>query len=74
MVTMMSKLLHVSRKTLQRHTKFKGHIDENDEATCWDLICRQPYQDRLLEGIREKVVEFWETHSHAIPNQKHFLW
>jgi hypothetical protein len=35
---------------------------------------RQPYLDKFLEGIREKVVEIWETQSLVIPNRSHFLW
>jgi len=55
------------------HIKFRVHVDENNEATCWDLICRHSYQDRLPKGSREKVVELWETNSHVIPYQKNFL-
>lgn len=66
MVTTMSKLLCVSRKTLQRHIKFKFHIDENDESTCWALICKQLQRDRLLQGVRENLVEFWEIHSRVV--------
>ena len=68
MVTTMSKLLHVSRKTLHKHTKFKVQGDENDEAPYWALICKQPHQDRILARIKEKVVYFWDTHSCAIPD------
>ena len=52
----MSKLLHISRKTLQKYTKFKVKIDENDEASCWALICREAYKDRMEEDIREKMI------------------
>ena len=38
MVTTMSKLLHVSKKTLHKYTKFRVKIDENDEVACWALI------------------------------------
>ena len=72
-VATMSKLLHVSRKTLHKYTKFRVRIDENDEATCWAFICRQPYRDRLPENVREQVIEFWDRHSRAIPDQKHVL-
>ena len=34
MVTTMSKLLHVSTKTLHKYTKFMVKIDENDEDVC----------------------------------------
>ena len=71
MVTIMPKLLHVSRKMLHKYTKFRVKIDENDEAACWDLICREAYQDRMEEGTREKVIEYWDNHSHAISDRKH---
>ena len=48
-------------------------MDENDETACWDLICRESYQDRMEEGIREKMIEYWDNHSRAIPNQKHVM-
>lgn len=67
-------MLHASSRTLHKYTEFIVQIYENDEATYWDLICRQPYQDKLPIGIRKKVVEFWETHSHVIPDRKHVLW
>ena len=73
MVATMSKLLHVSRKTLHKYTKFRVKIDENDEAACLDVICRESYKDRMEEGIREKVIEYWDNHSHAIPDRKHVL-
>ena len=50
MVATMLKLLHVSRKTIRKYTKFRVKIDENDEATCWDLICRERYKERVEEG------------------------
>lgn len=74
MVATMSKLLHVLRKTLHKHTKFRVWVDENDEVSCWDLITRKPYRDMLLVVIIPIVVEFWEIHSHAILDQKHVLW
>ena len=73
MVATMSKLLHVSRKTLHKYTKFRVKIDENDEVACWNLICREAYKDKMEEGIRQKVIEYWDNHSRAIPNQKHVL-
>ena len=47
--------------------------DENDEAACWALICREAYKDMMEEGIREKVIEYWDNHSRAIPGRKHVL-
>ena len=74
MVEIMSKLLHVSRKTLDKYTKFRVWIDENNEATCWVLICRKPYRDRISGGVGEKVVYFWDNHSLVILDRKHVLW
>ena len=71
MVATMSKLLHVSRKTLHKYTKFRVKIDKNDEAVGWALICREAYKDRMEEGIREKEIKCWDNHSRAIPDQKH---
>ena len=68
MVAIMSKMLHVSRKTLHKYTKFRVNMDENDEAACWDLICIEAYRDRMEEGVREKVIEYWDNHSRAIPD------
>ena len=73
MVATMSKLLHVSRTKLHKYTKLRVKIDENNEVSCWDLICREAYKDRMEEGIREKVIEYWDNHSHAIPYRKHVL-
>ena len=73
MVATMSKLLHVSIKTLHKYTKFKLKIDENDEAACWALICREAFKDGMEEGIRKKVIEYWDNHYHAIPDRKHVL-
>ena len=71
MVAKMSNMLHISRKTLYKYTKFRVKIDENDEAACWALICREAYKDRMEEGIIEKVIEYWDNHSRAIPDRKH---
>ena len=73
MVATMSKLLHVSRISLHKYTKFRVNIDENDEAASWDLIYRESYKDRMEEGIKEKVIEYWDSHSHAILGRKHVL-
>ena len=47
MVTTMSKLLHISRKTLHKYTKFRVKMDEKDEATCWALICKESYKYKM---------------------------
>ena len=54
MVATMSKLLHVSRRTLHKYTKFRVKIDENDEVACWALICREAYQDRM-EAYQDRM-------------------
>lgn len=73
MVATMLKLFHVSRKTLHKQTKFRVWVDENDEVAFWDLITKKPYRDMLPVVIILTVVEFWEIHSHAIPDRKHVL-
>ena len=66
MVSTMASSLNVSKRILFKYTKFRVRIDENDEASCWDLICREPYRGRMEEGIREKMIEFWDICSHVI--------
>ena len=73
MVATMSKLFHVSRKTVHKYTKFRVKIEENDETACWGLICREAYKDMMEEGIKEKVTEYWYNHPCAIPYRKHVL-
>ena len=73
MVATMSNSLHGLRKTLHKYTKFRVKIDENDEAACWALICREAYKDMMEEGIRDKLIEYWDNHSRAIPDPKHVL-
>ena len=58
---------------MHKYTKFRVKIDENEVATRRALICREAYQDRMEEGIREKVIEYWDNHSRAIPDRKHVL-
>ena len=73
MLETMSKSLHVSRKALHKHNKFKVQVDENDEVSCWDIITKNPYQEKLPIGIKLTVVDFLDNHSHTIPNRKHVL-
>ena len=73
MVATMSSLLKVSKRTLFKYTKFRVQIDENGEVACWALICRQHYRCKMAEGIKDKVIEFWDTHSRAIPDRRHVL-
>ena len=58
---------------MHKYTKFRVKIDENNEAPCWALICREAYKDRMEEVIKEKVIEYWDNHSRAIPDRKHVL-
>ena len=43
-------------------------IDENVELSCWAIICRQPYKDRMEEGIKANVHQYWLTHSQVSLN------
>ena len=53
-VATMSKLLHISRITLHKYTKFRVKIDENDEAACWALICREAYNTRWKRASKRR--------------------
>ena len=37
------------------------------------LLFVEAYQDRMEEGTGEKVIEYWDIHSRAIPDRKHVL-
>ena len=63
-------MLKTSRKSLWKHKKFRVHLDEDNEVACLGVILRQPYQDRLLDNVRDKVKEFWHLNSHVLPNEK----
>ena len=65
-----SKMFKTSRKFLWRHTKFRIQLDENDELACWANICRHPYHDRIPDGVRDRVKEFWDLNSRVSPNEK----
>jgi hypothetical protein len=64
----MEKLLGTTPKTLHKHKKFRVQLDVNDELACWAIICRHPYKDRLLEGVRAMVHEYWVENSHVSLN------
>ena len=68
-----SKLFKTSRKHLWSHTKFRIQLDENDELSCWANICRRTYRDRLLDGVRDRVKEFWDLNSRVSPNEKDYV-
>ena len=42
-MTKMQKENYISRRKMRRASKFKVCINENNEATYWDVICRKPY-------------------------------
>ena len=52
LTTQLAQAIGTSRKTLYKHSKFRMQIDENDELACWEIICRQPYKDRMGEGVK----------------------
>ena len=45
------KIVSCFNKTLHKHMNFKVWVDEIYEATCCDIICKQPYRDNLPIGI-----------------------
>ena len=48
-------------------------IDANDELLYWAIISRKPYKDRLGEGVKSMVHEYWVTNSHVSPNARDVL-
>ena len=50
-----ARTLKTSRLSLWKHKKIRVQLDEDDEFACWVAICRQPYQDRLPDKVRDKV-------------------
>ena len=70
LISATSKLFKKSRKRLWSHTKFRIQLDENDELACWANIYRRPFHDRLPNGERDRVKEFWDFNSRVSPNEK----
>ena len=66
----MVKTTRGSRNTLYKHKKFIFQIDENDEHACWEIICRQPYRDRMREVIKDIVHKYWLAHARVSPNSR----
>ena len=64
-----ARLLKTSRKCLWKHKNVRVQLDEDDEVACWGVICRQPYQDRILDNVRDRVKEFWHLNSRVLPNE-----
>ena len=38
-------------------------MDENDELACWEIIGREPYKDRMGEGVKDIVQKYWLKHA-----------
>ena len=63
LTTQLAQAIGTSRKTLYKHSKFRMQIDENDELACWEIICRQPYKDRMGEGVKDIVQKYCLEHA-----------
>ena len=37
---------------------------------CWEIICRQPYKDRMGEGVKDIVQKYWLEHVRVSPNSR----
>ena len=48
-------------------------IDENDELACWEIICRQPYNDRMGAGVKDNVQKYWLEHAEVSPNSRDMI-
>ena len=70
LTTQLAQAIGTSRKTLYKHSKFRMQIDENDELACWAIICRQPYKDRMGEGVKDIVQKYWLEHARVSPNSR----
>ena len=68
-----ARMLKTSRNFLWKHKNVRVQLDEDDEVACWGVIYRQPYQDRLLDNVRDGVKEFWDLNSRVLPNEKDVL-
>jgi len=66
----MAKILGTSRKTLHQHRKFQLQIDVDAELTCWEVICRKQYKDRLGEDVQKIIYESWMKNSCASPKER----
>ena len=63
LTTKLTQAIGTSRKKLYKHSKFKMQIDQNDELACWAIICRQPYKDRMGEGVKDIIQKYWLEHA-----------
>jgi hypothetical protein len=55
----MAKTMGMPRKKFHKHRKFRLQMDTNDELTCWTVISRQPYKNRLAENVKEFPCNCW---------------
>ena len=69
----MAKAMGTSRKTLNKHRKFRLQIDANDELACWIVISRQPYKARLAQNVKESAHNFWLKKSRVSPHTRDVL-
>ena len=58
LLAMTGRTLKTSRLSLWKHKNIRVQLDEYDQVSCVVAICRKPYQDRLLDNVRDKVNEF----------------
>ena len=63
LTTQIAKVIGTSWKTLYKYNKFQLQIDANDELVCWEIICRQPYKDRVSESVKTMMHEYCMTNS-----------
>ena len=55
---------------MYKYNKFRLQIDANDELACWEIICRQPYKDRVSESVKAMMHEYWVENYRVSPNER----
>ena len=63
LTTQLAQVVGNSRKTLYKHRKFRMQIDENDELACREIICREPYKDKMGECVKYIIQKYWLEHA-----------
>ena len=58
LVKSMAQALGTSQKNLHKLQNFRFQIDVNDELSCWRVICRQRYKDRLGKHVKKIIFEY----------------
>ena len=48
-------------------------IDANDDNSCWIVICRKPYKDKLEKGVKAMVHEYWLKNYRVSPYMRDVL-